>query len=160
MRSIGTKLAVAAAALVAGLATFTAPASAEAQQSTAAVRQCQAFNVGPDSASVPGDRLDDYFAGVQGGFANEELLCGNGQTYGAVHIELKHNVDNWDVTLECMRNVLDRGTFRAYDGKREWRFQWAPGRSAKVIAGMNGVITAYPEWDSGSAGSWDECGQQ
>ncbi|MFT7835896.1 hypothetical protein Q5530_07075 [Saccharothrix sp. BKS2] len=156
MKSTGTKLGLILAVLAAALVAF--PAAAQAQ-STAAVRACHAFNVGSDSASVPGDRLDDYFATVQGGFAHEELLCGNGQTYGAVHIELKHNVDNWDVTLECMESVVANGAFRAYDGKREWRWQFRAGRYVKVVAGQNGVITAYPEWDSGSASSWAECGR-
>lgn len=123
-----------------------------------AVQKCHATQVRDGVGADVGeaDRFE-YFVSV---FADdgsaEELLCGDGRTWGAVHIEVKHRVADWAVTKDCMSNVMSRGRSTLDDGKRARVYSWASGRSARVVAGDNGMITSYP-WDSGSEESWDEC---
>jgi hypothetical protein len=129
-------------------------------QTTVAVRECGATNVTTEAADVPRNRQFDFFTSIQtndGG--TEQILCGDGRTWGAVHIEVKHKVANWDITEECLKNTVSMGESESENGKRTWLFQWSSGRNALLVADVHGVITSYP-WDDGSEESWEECASQ
>lgn len=130
-------------------------------QSSDAVQKCKATAVQPGvGADVAETNLFDFFTSVQADDGSaEEVLCGDGKTWGAVHIEVKHRVHDWAVTRRCMSVVMSRGESRPDGDKRRWIYTWEPGRSARVVAGTNGMITSYP-WDSGSEASWAECARQ
>ncbi|MGQ0573137.1 MAG: hypothetical protein ACT4RN_02910 [Pseudonocardia sp.] len=133
------------------------PATALAVSSDA-VGRCNATRVQEGVGADVGeaDRFE-YFASVSADDGSaEEILCGDGRTWGAVHIEVKHRVPGWGLAKDCMRKVMSRSRAGDENGKRVWIYSWAPGRSARVVAGNNGMITSYP-WDGGSEGSWSEC---
>lgn len=146
-----TSGAVAAALLLAS------PATGHAI-SADAVGTCNATGVQEGVGADVGeaDRFE-YFASVLADDGSaEEILCGDGRTWGAVHIEVKHRVESWDAAKSCMRKVMSRSRAGNEDGKRVWVYSWATGRSARVVAGSNGMITSYP-WDGGSEASWSDC---
>lgn len=126
--------------------------------SSDAVGRCNATGVQEGVGADVGeaDRFE-YFASVSADDGSaEEILCGDGRTWGAVHIEVKHRVESWTVSKDCMRKVMSRSRPGTVDGKRTWIYSWAAGRSARVVAGSNGMITSYP-WDGGSETAWAEC---
>ena len=155
--------------LVAGVAAFMSllPSSgggyarpAMVTQTTVAVRECGATNVTIEAADVPETKQFDYFTSVQTNDGRiEKILCGDGRTWGAVHIEVKHKVAHWDITAECLRNTMSMGESKSEDGKRTWLFQWSSGHNALLVADFHGVSTTYP-WDDGSEESWEECASQ
>lgn len=128
--------------------------------SSDAVVKCKATAVQEGvGADVPESEVFEYFGTVPADDGSaEEVLCGDGRVWGAVHIEVKHRVADWSVTRECMSKVTSRVRPAVDSGKRTWDYSWTPGRSAIVVAGDNGVITSFP-WDSGSEESWLECAQ-
>lgn len=121
------------------------------------VDYCGAYNHGSESADVPSENQYKYYKSVMPDNGEiEELLCGNGHTWGAVHIGTKHNVSDWSVTLDCMANIIDRGNYELdNNGKRQWHFVWSAGRWAHLTAGDNGILTSFT-YDN-EEGSWSEC---
>lgn len=84
------------------------------------------------------------------------------QDSGAVHIELKHNVPNWDQADDCMWNVMRYGRTRSSTSDKVVKqLDWGGSKWARVVYNPKTkiLITSYP-WDGGSASSWSSCGQQ
>jgi hypothetical protein len=134
--------------------------AAAVTQSTVAVRECAATNVNVEAADVPETKQFDHFTSIPTNDGRiEKILCGDGRTWGAVHIELKHKVANWDITEECLKNTVSMGELTSEDEKRTWLFQWSPGHNALLVSDVRGVSSSHP-WDGGSEESWEECASQ
>ncbi|MHA6630911.1 hypothetical protein ACU61A_36190 [Pseudonocardia sichuanensis] len=105
-------------------------------------------------AVVPPEHQDGYFMSIPDASDPLVLLCGDGATTGAVHIEVKHDVPNWGDALNCMENAVEHGKpTRLPDRTRyEW---WLGGKKMVVVNGDYSVITAYPS--DGLEETWIEC---
>ncbi len=142
----------AAAATTTAFAVSGLPISPAVAASDAARSACRAYNVQGDVASVPQWARD----------IDLSLRCGNGVSAGAVYIELKHNVPNWDQAEDCLWNIMSLGKITGSSADKVTRtFKWGSSKSAKLIYNPKNktVISAYP-WDGGSSSSWSQCGQQ
>lgn len=136
----------------------TASAATELRPARAddAVRACGATNIDQvnKEADVPAEYLDGYFMSVPTAADPVELLCGNGKTTGAVHIEIKHDVPNWGDALNCMENTILNG--KSAPGKGRTEYVWLfGGKTMVVVVGEYSVITAYPT--DGLEETWIEC---
>ncbi|TQM08960.1 hypothetical protein FB558_4699 [Pseudonocardia kunmingensis] len=61
-------------------------------------------------ADVPAEYQDGYFMSIPTAVGGPVvLLCGNGTSTGAVHIEVKHDVPNWADALNCIENAMVHG---------------------------------------------------
>jgi hypothetical protein len=121
-----------------------------------AVRACGATSIDEinKEASVPVEYVDGYFMSVPTATDPVELLCGNGKTSGAVHIEVKHDVPNWSDALNCMENVIVHG--KAAPGRDRIEYTWLFGHKVVVVVVSEySVITAYPT--DGLEETWIEC---
>lgn len=130
------------------------PANAQA---TDAVDGCGASPIDSESAYVPssarGHRLWRITTTREGSVA---IKCGNGSTWGAVHVELKHEVPNWADALTCIENTINRGAASdGENGKRNYTYRIG-GASIVVVIGDNGVLTAYPR-GTGVVRKWQLC---
>ncbi|MER7558051.1 hypothetical protein ABTZ46_13985 [Nocardioides sp. NPDC126508] len=141
LRLIG-RVATALVVMVSMWAATSVPANAQA---TDAVYGCGASPIDSESAYVPSSvrkhRLWRVRTTREGYVA---IKCGNGSTWGAVHVELKHEVPNWTDALTCIQKTINRGA--ASDGendKRKYTYR-IRGASIVVVVGENGVVTAYP----------------
>ena len=92
-----------------------------------AVRACGVVNIDQANreADVPAEYQDGYFMSVPTTTDPVELLCGNGKTTGAVHIEIKHDVPNWSDALNCMENAIVNG--KPSPGKGRTEYTWGFG---------------------------------
>jgi hypothetical protein len=85
-----------------------------------------------------------------------ELLCGDGRTWGAVHIELKHEVPNWAEALTCMRFAISYGEDEPGDkGRINYRYRFGNAQVI-VVTGELGIISAYPTGNNVSR-KWSQC---
>lgn len=126
-------------------------------RSSEAVEFCNATDLKPEGASVPEVKVYQNFATDI--YAGHDLKCGNGRSWGAVKIERKHKVNNWNKTIACIRNVLMNAKPKP-EKKNKWTHVFYYDSSwALVTRGDNGIITAFPS-DSGSAASWADCAAQ
>ena len=153
LRLIG-RVAAALAVTTSMWAATAVPANAQA---TDAVDGCGASPIDSESAYVPsnvrGHRLWRITTTREGSIA---IKCGNGSTWGAVHVELKHEGPNWTDALTCIQNTINRGA--ASDGKnrkRNYTYRIS-GASIVVVVGDSGVLTAYPR-GTGVVRKWRLC---
>jgi hypothetical protein len=145
-----------ASLVVSPVAGSTAAAALRPARADDAVRACGVTSIDEVEkvAEVPGEYQDGYFMSVPTATDPSVLLCGNGTTTGAVHIEIKHGVPNWGDALNCMENVMRHGkSTRLPDRTRyEWQFD---GKTMIVVDGDFSMITAYPL--DGLEETWIEC---
>ncbi|WP_142056814.1 hypothetical protein [Pseudonocardia kunmingensis] len=101
--------------VVLGVSSTSGTAAAGALRPTRAddaVRACgvtQVDNV-KKIADVPAEYQDGYFMSIPTAVGGPVvLLCGNGTSTGAVHIEVKHDVPNWADALNCIENAMVHG---------------------------------------------------
>lgn len=136
----------------------TSSAAAELRHARAddAVRACGVTSIDEvsKSAVVPAEYQDGYFMSVSTGVDPIVLLCGNGVTTGAVHIEVKHDVPNWGDALNCMENAVMHGKSTRLPDRTQYEWQF-DGKTMVVVAGEYSMITAYPT--DGLAETWVEC---
>jgi hypothetical protein len=78
-----------------------------------AVRACGATEVTRSGASVDPSIWQAPFQEIPG----LTVRCGDGQTYGAVHVEVKHNVPNWADALTCITKAMSRTTPQSVNEK-------------------------------------------
>lgn len=128
------------AALAAMLITigWVSPAQAATRDAT---EYCSAYNVGGGQATVPNpNKVFNTSYGV-----GTILFCGDGKTWGAVHIELKHTPPDWNVADRCAEKVQRYGTkTTSQGGKTTWKLRvGGPNSFAYFVVGNNGVITNY-----------------
>ena len=129
------------------------PASAQA---TDAVYGCGARSVGNESANVPPRYVKDRLWTIQTSGDSIAIRCGNGSTWGAVHVELKHEVPNWPDALTCIKKTINRGTeLDGGNGKTKYVHR-IRGATVVVIVGDNGLVTAYPK-GTGVVRKWRLC---
>lgn len=154
-RNLGFFLTVTAVAAM--TASGAAAASTATKSTTDATRACGATNNGDGTAYVPGHVHQEYYASIPVAGDPVPILCGNGVTYGAVHIEVKHNVPSWAEAINCLDKVLERGTsIPAGDGKMKKQLVYNAKSVVAVVGLGNGdLITAYP--NDGSEETWIEC---
>lgn len=120
-----------------------------------AVQGCGASRVVPGSnADVPSENHQAYFQFVPADRDPVQIVCGDGYTYGAVHVEVKHLVSNWGEAVTAMVNTIDRGQVKAEGNAVRYVWTFAPGRSMVVVVGNNTVLTAFPS--DGRESSWTE----
>lgn len=133
-----------------------APAAADVSRADDALRACGVTSVDEArrTAVVPVEFQDGYFTAVPTAADPSVLLCGNGVTTGAVHIEVKHNVPNWADAINCMENAIRHGQASQQPDRTVymWRFL---DKTMFVVDGEYSVITAYPS--DGLEESWIEC---
>lgn len=144
-------------------AALIAPANDRAHAADAgALAGCDADDIGGGQGFIPPAYRDEEYlvGGLQTGAGNYSLLCGDGTTRGAVHIQVKHAVTDWVTTQACIANVLERGT--SIPQTDRLRYEWSfPGGSVVVAIGpdprgtFNQIYTAFPE--DGQSGTWSSC---
>lgn len=145
----------AAAGAVALSALLTVPASASANDARQA---CQASQVTSESAYVPPSLRGKRFLQILSARGAYDVNCGDGSNYGAVKIELKHEVPNWAEAATCIEKAMSRGVIGPGTGPNTTQFKWSTsaGFSVVVVTGGNGIVTAYPT--GGSEGpKWTRC---
>ena len=103
---------------------------------------------------MPPENQDGYFMSIPMPAGQAVLLCGNGTTTGAVHIEIKHDVPNWGDALNCMENAMTHGKSTRLDDRTRYEWQFG-GKTMIVVDGDYSMITAYPS--DGLEDSWIEC---
>lgn len=147
-------ISLVAAVACAGMLAF--PAHAQAQ-ATDAVQGCGATNVTSSGATVPTSNQSAEIFRVNTDDGSFPIRCGNGTTYGAVHIEVKHNVPTWGDALSCITKAINRttGNYDASTGKTTYTYQISGG-TVIVVRGGVGIITAYPR-GSGVEQKWQTC---
>lgn len=121
-------------------------------ESRDAVHACGATEVTRSGASVDPSIWQAPFQEVPG----LTVRCGDGQTYGAVHVEVKHNVPNWADALACITKAMSRTTPQSMNGKQVYHYDFGNKRLT-MSTGRNGLITAFPS--DNAHGSWVECSQ-
>jgi hypothetical protein len=145
-----------AALVVSPTAAPSAAAALRPARADDAVRACGVTSIDDVAkvAEVPIENQDGYFMSIPTATDPTVLLCGNGTTTGAVHIEIKHDVPNWGDALNCMESAMRHGkSTRLPDRTRyEWQFD---GKTMIVIDGDYSMITAYPS--DGLEETWIEC---
>lgn len=78
------------------------------------------------------------------------------RNWGAVHIELKHEVPNWAEALTCMRFAISYGEDEPGDkGRINYRYRFGNAQVI-VVTGELGIITAYPTGNNVSK-KWSQC---
>lgn len=125
---------------------------------------CDADNLGVDEFNnrvgfVPPELRDEEY--LVGGLTTSRgvayLLCGDGVSTGAVHIQLKHNVTNWVETQTCMTNTIGRANREIPQvGRTRFEFDFPGGMAvAAVQEGSNRIETAFTQ--DGRSESWSAC---
>lgn len=134
-------------------AATSAPANAQA---TDAVNGCGAEVLDNESAYVKPDQRGDKLWTLRTTRGSFVVKCGDGQDWGAVHVELKHEVPNWADALTCIEKAISRGA--RSDGENEkTRYAYRiKGADIVVVVGGNGLVTAYPK-GTGVAKKWRLC---
>ena len=130
------------------------------ERSTDALRACGATDNGNGTAWVPPNVRQSYYGHVPSEKEPVAILCGDGVWWGAVHIEVKHNVPNWATAIGCIVKVLDYGEPLAPNDQEEGKFkvQLVNGpQSALVVIGVQAgdLITAYT--NDGQQDTWELC---
>lgn len=153
--SLRNKLSISLAAavlMVSGLLVSAPNAMAAAND---AVVACGATNVIPgQGAAVPSDAQGKFFQYVPAQRDPAPILCGNGTTTGAVHIEVKHNVPNWAEAVTAISKAIDRGVPNPRPEETRYSWTFRPGKTIEVVVGDASVITALPV--DGLADTWTE----
>jgi hypothetical protein len=121
-------------------------------ESRDAVQACGATEVTRSSAVVHPSVWQAPFLEIP----EVTVRCGDGRTYGAVHVEVKHNVPNWADALNCIAKTISRGSAEPIDGKQIYTYTFA-NKKVTVSIGRNGLITAFP--DDNKHESWIQCSQ-
>jgi hypothetical protein len=106
-----------------------------------ATEYCDAYNLTSTAASVPDpNRIYMTSFGV-----GDILYCGNGKTWGAVHIERKHKPPSWAVADRCAEKVERYGSrTTGSGGKTTFSLRLgSPDSVGKFVVGNVGVITNY-----------------
>jgi hypothetical protein len=124
--------------------------SAPPAESRDAVRACGATDVTRSMATVDPSVWQAPFLELPG----LTIRCGDGRAYGAVHVEVKHNVPNWADATTCITKVMARNTPTPEDGKNVYRYSFGDQR-VTVSTGRNGLVTAFP--NSNAHQSWIDC---
>jgi hypothetical protein len=139
------------------LALMLATAPSALAQSTDAAQACGATNVTNLAAVVPTETQGKLFLNLETGKAAFPILCGNGRTTGAVHIEVKHSVPDWADALSCMKKVISRASAEpGKSGKTNYALAIAPGNVVTVVRGTVGIIAAYPSGGD-LENKWRQC---
>lgn len=122
---------------------------APAQASTDDAQQaCGASPIDSERAFVPKEVRHSRFLLIPTSKGNYVLNCGDGNDWGAVHIEMKHEVPNWADASTCIAKAIGRSQEDpTQDGKYKYVYDFTGGRVI-VIRGDNGIITAFPTGDS------------
>lgn len=124
---------------------------------TTAVSHCGATSVNytAGTAIVPSANHYRTFSTSYGD--GSILYCGNGTTWGAVHIEVKHKPPTWSVADQCATKIEDHHTSRTTQsgGKTVFKLSLGSNRYAVLVFGANGVVTNYVS--DGRATSWSAC---
>lgn len=108
------------------------------------------------AANVPPRHVKDRLWTIQTSDGSIAIRCGNGSTWGAVHVELKHEVPNWPDALTCIKKTINRGTeLDGGNGKTKYVHR-IRGATVVVIVGDNGLVTAYPK-GTGVVRKWRLC---
>lgn len=149
--------ALAGTALLGAAVAIAAPATPAEARATDAVNGCGAYNVGKDTATVPASTQGSTIFHANTKKGNFPIKCGNGTTWGAVHIEVKHNVPNWADALSCIDKAINRtkGIFDPTNGKTRYTYSFS-GKTVIVVRGKNGILTAYPT-RTNVAAKWEAC---
>lgn len=120
-----------------------------------AVQGCGATQVVPGvSAIVPAENNQSFFQFVNADRDPVQIVCGDGSTFGAVHIEVKHLVPNWGEAVTAMASTIDRGKAEPDGAATRYNWEFSPGRSIVVVVGDDTVITSFPT--DGLEASWTE----
>lgn len=149
------KVAAGVAAACIALTLWPTTASAVA---TDAVRGCGATDVvAKKSATVPKSVQSSEIFHVSTTDGRFSIKCGNGTSYGAVHIEVKHEVPDWPDALSCITKAIDGslGIFDVGTGKTRYTYSFHGG-TVKVAVGGVGIITAFPTGGS-VVSKWKAC---
>jgi hypothetical protein len=121
------------------------PAGSASAATTDAVSHCGAtsVNLRAGTAVVPKKNQFKTFSTSFG--TGSVLFCGNGTSWGAVHIEVKHKPPTWAVADRCAEKVETYGVKKsAGGGKTRWELKLgAPDKYGFLVMGDNGVITVY-----------------
>lgn len=143
-------------ALTIAMLPISTASAAEPLVANDAVQACGATNAVPGSgADVPAEVQDDYLWSIPTSGDPVPIVCGNGRTYGAVPVEVKHLVPNWGDASNCMEIAIDQvRPTPGSDGQLIYRYQFG-GKSVRVVTGEVGLITAFPE--DGLEDTWAEC---
>lgn len=149
---------VAGALAAAGTLCMATSVPAHAQATDAQVA-CGADPIDNDSAYVPAGVRSSRFARIYTStLGYVEIKCGNGTSWGAVHIEMKHDVPDWADALTCIKKTIGRGkaTERA-GGKTDYLYSFTGGTVFATVGSVNGLITAYPTGTTGITTKWMKC---
>lgn len=132
------------------------PAEASTDDARAA---CGASVIVNESAFVPRSVRKEIFLKLTTARSRVRLMCGDGRTWGAVHIELKHEVPNWAEASTCIERTISRGRESEGDDGRLRYSARINQVSMFAVRGVNGLITAYPTGSEvGIRALWSTCG--
>ncbi|WP_328528528.1 hypothetical protein OG984_23145 [Nocardioides sp. NBC_00368] len=152
LRLIG-RCATALAVTASMWAATSAPANAQA---TDAVNGCGAEVLDNESAYVKPDKRGDKLWTLRTTEGSFVVKCGDGQDWGAAHVELKHEVPTWADALTCIENAINRGVASdGENGKTNYVYR-IKGAVVVVVVGIQGLVTAYPK-GTGIARKWRLC---
>jgi len=152
LRATCAAVALTSASLVGGLAS---PALASTDE---AVNACGASVIDNETAYVPQDVRSAQFISFATTRGTVRVNCGNGQDWGAVHIELKHEVPNWAEASACISKTIGRGQPTDRPNNKTEYNATINGVAMVAVTGRNGLITAYPRGTSGIGAKWSTCG--
>lgn len=96
------------------------------------------------TATVPDDLQFAYFQSVPSAVDPTQILCGNGVTTGAVHIEVAHDVPNWADGVTAIVNTIDHGKKNEQIDRVEYTWTIRPGKTMIAVVGQESLITAFP----------------
>lgn len=138
-----------------------AVASSASAHSTSVEQACEAYESSPGvgwvAQNMQGRALDTSAPYIKTNKGNFRLNCGNGVNEGAVHIEMKHNVTDWNNTRLCIAKAINRGARHPNGTKTNYSFTFG-GNTVIVVTGSGKIITAYPTGaDSTLPAKWAAC---
>lgn len=125
-----------------------------------AVNACGATSVKSESAYVPQANRKSVFLRLSTGHGDVRRMCGNGTNWGAVHVELQHEVPNWGEASTCIARTIGRGSeVEGDNGKTKYSAN-INGVKMRAVRGNNGLVTAFPRYPKGTniARKWRTCG--
>lgn len=150
-----TKTALASAMTLAAVASVAAlPAAASTDE---AVMACGASVINSEEAYVPAGVREAQFISFSTARGTVRVNCGNGSSWGAVHIELKHEVPSWAEASACIAKTISRGRIEDGNGTKVEYHATINGVAMLAVRGNNGLLTAYPRGDTGIASKWSTC---
>ena len=151
-----TARAIIASALTTA-AVLTAPVTASHASTNEAVSACGASVIDSESAYVPAGVRSEQFISFATTRGTIRVNCGNGTSWGAVHIELKHEVPSWAEASACIAKTISRGSPRDGEGTKIEYHATINGVAMVAVRGNNGLLTAYPRGTTGIAAKWSTC---